>query len=115
MGETLAEAAAREVLEETGIAIEVGPPIPPHDRVVRGADGSVELHVGYNVHWALASGGEPVPGDDVGETAWFTADDLEARSGEVHEDTWRLIRAARLVDRLRGDLSRLPDWACLGP
>lgn len=109
VGETLAETAAREVLEETGITVEVGPPIPPHDRVVRGPDGSVKLHVVYNVHWALARGGEPVPGDDVGEAEWFTADDLEARAADVHEDTWRLIRAARLVDRLRDGLHGLPD------
>ena len=74
-GERLAEAAAREVLEETGLRIRVGHPIPPHDRVVRGEDGSVRIHVVYHVHWAFAEDERLTPGDDVADAAWFSAED----------------------------------------
>jgi len=109
LGETLAEAAAREVLEETGVHIEAGPSIPPHDRVVRGPDGRVELHVVYNVLWARALGEELAPGDDVAEAAWFGAADIRARRDEVHEDTWHLIEHAGLADALEEGVLELPQ------
>jgi ADP-ribose pyrophosphatase YjhB (NUDIX family) len=116
LGETLAEAAAREVLEETGVRVELGPSIPPHDRVVRGRDGRVELHVVYNVLWARALGEELAPGDDVAEAAWFGASDIRARRQEVHEDTWHLIEHAGLADTLEEGVLELPECVMmLGP
>ncbi len=111
LGETLAEAAAREVEEETGVRITAGHAIPPHDRIVRGADGRVELHVVYNVRWALAQGDAIRPGDDVADVAWFTASRLREARAEVHEDTWHLISHSELLTLLeRGihDLASLP-------
>ena len=67
---------------------------------MRGRDGSVELHVVYNVLWARALDEELTPGDDVAEAAWFGAPDIRARRREVHEDTWHLIEHAGLADAL---------------
>jgi 8-oxo-dGTP diphosphatase len=109
LGERLAETAAREVTEETGLFVEVGRPIPPHDRVVRGADGRVELHVVYNVVWARARSEALTPGDDVAEARWFTGPELRASRHEVHPDTWRLIELAGIAGRLEEGVLELPD------
>lgn len=111
-GERLAETAAREVLEETGLRVRLGNPIPPHDRVVRDADGQVTLHVVYNVHWAMAEGEDLVPDDDVAEAEWFSADDLEQQSDEIHTDTWRLIHLSGLADKLRKGVDGFPECFC---
>ena len=97
------------MLEETGVRVEVGPPIPPHDRVVRGPDGRVELHVVYNVLWARALDEATVPGDDIAEAAWFGTGDLIARRSEIHEDTWHLIEHAGLAHRLDAGVLELPE------
>src|SRR5438128_12402839 len=44
LGETLADALMREVLEETGVPIEIGEVVEVLDRVQRAADGRVEYH-----------------------------------------------------------------------
>jgi ADP-ribose pyrophosphatase YjhB (NUDIX family) len=112
-GERLAEAAAREVKEETGLDIRVGFPIPPHDRVVVDDDGNVRLHVVYHVHWAFAEEEALVPGDDVGEAAWFSAEDIEGARDEIHRDTWRLIELSGMIGNLREGIEEFPDCLCI--
>ena len=44
VGETLAAAVAREVLEETGLVVDAGPVIDVFDRIMRDPDGRVRYH-----------------------------------------------------------------------
>ena len=109
----LKQCLLREVKEETGLDIMVGHPIPPHDRVVIDDDGKVVLHVVYHVHWAFTEDEDLHPDDDVGEAAWFSAEDLERRRGEIHKDTWRLIHLSGMVGDLREGIEEFPDCLCL--
>jgi len=95
-GETLAEGAVREVLEETHLAIRLGPLLPPFERIVR-EGGSVRLHVVYVDFLAEVVGGALVPDDDVGEAEWWDRKTLGERWHELHADTRRLLSLAGLA------------------
>ena len=64
LGETAVEAARREVLEETGVAIRVGPLIDVFDIIRHDADRRVETHytlIDFAAEWIS---GDPIGGDD---------------------------------------------------
>ncbi|MDE1997271.1 MAG: NUDIX domain-containing protein, partial [Rhizobiaceae bacterium] len=88
-GESLAQAAVRELFEETGVQADAGPVFTAVDAFDRDPDGAVREHyilVAVLCHWRR---GEPVAGDDALEAAWHdllvTAlrDDLLATSAGV--------------------------------
>ena len=90
-GETDAEALVREMLEETGLAVEVGSLI---GRVQRpGLDGAV---IDIRDYIATVTGGTLRPGDDAADTRWVEAADLD--SLEITE----------------GLIEALTDWGVLG-
>jgi len=97
VGETLAEAAEREVREETGVIVKAHDPVHAFDVISRRADGEVEHH--YVVVDLLADyvGGEPMAGDDAAEAAWVSVEQIGALA--VSEETARLVR--RLHDERR--------------
>jgi ADP-ribose pyrophosphatase len=92
-GETLAEAAEREVREETGVIVSAREPVHAFDAISRRADGRIEHH--YVVVDLLADyvGGEPRAGDDAVEAAWVRVDEIDSRA--VSEETARLVRRLR--------------------
>lgn len=76
LGETLAEALAREVYEETGLDVRVGPVIEVLDRVHRGTDGRVEYHFILIDYLCTPNGGDLGAGSDAAEVCWASVDDL---------------------------------------
>ena len=79
VGETLEQAVAREVLEETGLTIDVGPIVEVLDRISRDGDGRVEHHFVLVDFIGRPSGGaDSVPrgASDAEDAAWVAIADL---------------------------------------
>ena len=90
-GETDAEALVREMFEETGLAVEVGPLIGSVRRP--GLDGAV---IDIRDYAATVTGGTLRPGDDAADARWLETADLN--SLEITE----------------GLIEALTDWGVLG-
>ncbi len=67
-GEVVESAAAREVLEETGITVSIGPLI-----AVRSYEGEPVVLLVFRVD---SIEGNPTPSDDLDQIGWFGIDDL---------------------------------------
>ena len=77
-GETLAAACAREVLEETGLIVSVGPLIEAFDRITVDAAGKVQYHFVLMDYLCRAIGGVLRGGSDAADVALADARDLAA-------------------------------------
>jgi ADP-ribose pyrophosphatase YjhB (NUDIX family) len=92
------EGLRREFREETGLAVEpiewLGTHLEPYDD-----------HFVLGLTWLVRGEGEPRPGDDVGELAFFGPGELPAEMAFPHQDellrTWRL-GVMRRKDRPNG-------------
>jgi 8-oxo-dGTP diphosphatase len=76
LGETLQQAAEREILEETGISIRAREPIFTFDVIERDDRGQVRFHYVIVDLAADYIGGDPHPGDDAAAVRWVAADQL---------------------------------------
>ena len=91
-GERAAEAALRELGEETGVEAELLGLLDVVDGVFCDAEGAVAAHyvlVDYAAAWTL---GDPVAGDDAAAAAFHPLDRLEDLS--LWPETLRIIRLA---------------------
>jgi 8-oxo-dGTP diphosphatase len=70
-GETVAQAAIRELAEETGIRAEPLQALDVLDTIVRGPDGALEFHYVLVAYLCRYLDGEPIANDDVHEAGWF--------------------------------------------
>lgn len=89
LGETIQEAAEREILEETGVVIRAGAPILTFDVIQRNDCGEVEYHYVIVDMVADYVSGEPHPGDDAADARWIKADELAQL--QVNPATRRLL------------------------
>lgn len=89
LGETVAETARREVQEEAGIEIELGPLVAIVDLIEPDDRGRVRYHYTLLDYRAEATTTELAPGGDAADARWFSPDAL-ASLGLWHE-TVRVI------------------------
>ena len=77
LGESLEDAVRREVLEETGLHVELGEVAMVLDHVVRSEAGAVRYHYIIVDYYARPVGGALRPGSDVSDARWVGLDDLD--------------------------------------
>jgi len=76
LGETLQEAAEREIKEETGITIQAREPVLTFEVIDRDDTGRVRFHYVIVDLAADFVSGEPIPGDDAVRARWISSEDL---------------------------------------
>jgi len=77
LGETLQEAAEREVREETGLTIRAAKPIHTFDLIERDKSGSILFHYVIVDVEASYVGGRLKPADDALDAGWFSLQEWE--------------------------------------
>ena len=78
LGETLADAVAREVREETGLDVRVGALVEVLERVHRDADGRVEFHYVLADYVCTPLGGALAAASDAADARWVSFDEMDA-------------------------------------
>ncbi|MGX7704733.1 NUDIX hydrolase [Methylobacterium sp. Gmos1] len=92
VGETLAEAALRELHEEVGVVAEVVAHLDPLEVIERDADGAVLFHFVIHPHAARWRSGEPTTGPEALDLRWVTP--AEARELPTTDGLHRVIAQA---------------------
>ena len=94
VGETLEDAARRELREETALTVRDVVFVDHVEVIRRDGDDAVETHYVIAMFAARYAGGEPVAGDDAGAVRWVARDDLR-EGAEFTPNTLRVAAAAR--------------------
>jgi ADP-ribose pyrophosphatase YjhB (NUDIX family) len=76
LGESIEAGVAREMLEETGLEVEVGPVVEVFDRILLDAAGRVQYHFVLIDYLCRPVGGELRAGSDVDDAVWAGVGDL---------------------------------------
>src|SRR5437660_11472178 len=79
LGETVAQGAMRELLEETGVTAEAAGPLTVIDTIDRDGEGRVRYHYTLVAVIGTWRSGEGIPGDDADEVAWLARTEIVDR------------------------------------
>ena len=90
LGETLQEAAEREIKEETGVIIQAKSPVYTFDVINRDQEGRIRFHYVIVDLMADYVSGKPDPQSDACEARWISAHELDRL--QVSRTTRRVLR-----------------------
>ena len=96
LGETAAEAAQRELLEETGVKVDRPKLVDVVDAIIPDVEGKIKYHytlVDYMGQW---QSGKSRPGDDAKEVRWVRLNQLSSYS--LLEKTMNIIQKAAAMN-----------------
>lgn len=95
LGETVEAGLRREVLEECGVQVEIGPLVAVFEPVERDGEGRVRFHFVVLDYLASYVSGDVQPGDDAADARWISLDALDRQP--MLEETREVIHKARGV------------------
>lgn len=101
LGESLEDALVREVLEETGLQVTVGPVVEVFERIERLADGRIEYHFVIVDYACRPRGGSLAHGSDADDARWVTVSELAKY--KVTRKATSVISKAREMTRGRDE------------
>jgi 8-oxo-dGTP diphosphatase len=90
LGETLQEAAEREIWEETGLTIKAGEPVYTFDVIKRDPNGAILFHYVIVDLAADYVCGDLRPGDDATDVCWASSGDIKTL--KVSAATHKLLK-----------------------
>jgi 8-oxo-dGTP diphosphatase len=101
LGETLIDAVRREILEETGLRVDVGPIVEVFDRIHHLED-RVRYHFVIVDYLCTPCGGSLSASDDADDVAWVSESELASYG--VNEHASRVIRKGLQLALAAGDV-----------
>lgn len=95
LGETLQEAAEREIKEETGLTIGAKEPVYTFDLIEHDREGHIRFHYVVVDLQAEYVGGDLHPADDVSDARWFASDEI--KDLDLTDNTRTLLRRLKFL------------------
>jgi len=95
LGETLQEAAEREIREETGLIIKAKDPVYTFDLIERDPERKIRFHYVIIDLMADLIGGKLHPSDDALDARWFSSEEVDSLG--VTKSTKEFLRRIRFI------------------
>ena len=92
IGETVADAAKRELLEETGVKVDQLLLVDVVDTIIPDVEGKIKYHYTLVEYMGQCPSGETRPGDDAQEARWVCMNEIDSFS--LQEKTINIIHKA---------------------